>query len=110
MHAQAKTAAETDWPQIAALYEALAQINPSPVILLNQAVAIAMSGEIEKALKWIESLCSGPLEHYYLSHAARADLLRRLDRHSEAVVAYENAATLATNQLEIDFLRRRARQ
>jgi RNA polymerase sigma-70 factor, ECF subfamily len=108
LHAQAKSASETDWPQIAALYEALAQINPSPVILLNQAVAIAMSGKIEEGLKRIDALCSGPLDRYYLSHAARADLLRRLGRHSEAAAAYEQAAALATNQLEIDFLLRAA--
>jgi RNA polymerase sigma-70 factor (ECF subfamily) len=109
LHAQANTSAETDWPQIAALYEALAQINPSPVISLNHAVAVAMSGKIEEGLKRIEALCSGPLDRYYLSHAARADLLRRLGRHSEASAAYEQAAALATNQLEIDFLLKRAR-
>ncbi len=110
LHAQAATSPETDWPQIAALYEALVRISPSPVILLNEAVAIAMSGKIEEGLKRIETLCSGPLDRYYLSHAARADLLRRLGRHSEATAAYEQAAALATNQLEIDFLLRRARQ
>ena len=80
------------------------EMNPSPVIALNHAVAVAMSGQIEDGLKRIDDLGSGSLDQYYLFHAARADLLRRLNRHSEAAAAYQRALSLATNQLEIDFL------
>ena len=69
-----------------------------------------MSGRIEDGLKRIDDLCSSSLDRYYLFHAARADLLRRLKRYSEAAVAYQQAMSLATNQLEIDFLLRRVRQ
>jgi RNA polymerase sigma-70 factor, ECF subfamily len=110
LHAQAANSSETDWAQIAALYEILRRMNPSPVILLNQAVAVAMTGRMAAALERIDELCSGSLAQYYLSHAARADLLRRLGRFSEAAVAYRDAASLATNQLERDFLERRLRQ
>jgi RNA polymerase sigma-70 factor (ECF subfamily) len=110
VHAEAESASKTDWPQIAALYEVLMERNSSAVIGLNHAVAIAMSGQIEDGLKQIDDLSSGPLDQYYLFHAARADLLRRLDRHSEAAAAYQQALSLATNQLEIDFLSRRVRQ
>jgi RNA polymerase sigma-70 factor (ECF subfamily) len=110
VHAEAESSTKTDWPQIAALYEVLMERNPSAVIALNHAVAVAMSGQIGDGLKQIDDLGSGPLDQYYLFHAARADLLRRLDRHSEAAVAYQRALSLATNQLEIDFLTRRVRQ
>jgi RNA polymerase sigma-70 factor, ECF subfamily len=110
VHAEAESSTKTDWPQIAALYEVLMERNPSAVIALNHAVAVAMSGQIGAGLKQIDDLGSGPLDQYYLFHAARADLLRRLDRHSEAAVAYQRALSLATNQLEIDFLTRRVRQ
>jgi len=107
LHAQAPSSAETDWPQIAALYGALLQMNGSAVVMLNQGVAIAMSGAIEEGLKQIDDFCSGALDQYYLFHAARADLLRRLNRHAEAAAAYRRAAELATNRLEIEFLERR---
>jgi RNA polymerase sigma-70 factor (ECF subfamily) len=110
LHAQANCSAETDWLQVAALYEKLLEMNPSPVIMLNHAVAIAMSGRLELGLKRIDELCAGPLDRYYLSHAARADLLRRLHRHAEAAAAYRQAITLATNPLELDFLERRLHQ
>jgi RNA polymerase sigma-70 factor (ECF subfamily) len=110
LHAQAAHSSETDWPQIAALYEVLMRMNPSAVIALNHAVAVAMSGPIEDGLKQIDDLCSGHLDQYYLFHAARADLLRRLNRRFEAATAYQRAVSLATNQLEIDFLVRRVRQ
>jgi RNA polymerase sigma-70 factor (ECF subfamily) len=110
LHAQAPNSSATDWPQIAALYEVLMKMNPSSVIVLNHAVAVAMSGRIEDGLRRIDDLCSGSLDQYYLFHAARADLLRRLNRHSEAAAAYQHALSLATNQLEIDFLSRRVRQ
>ncbi len=110
LHAQAAHSSETDWPQIAALYEVLMKMNPSAVIALNHAVAVAMSGRIEDGLKRIDDLYSGSLDQYYLFHAARADLLRRLNRRSEAAAAYQRALSLATNQLEINFLSRRVHQ
>ena len=85
-------------------------MNPSSVIALNHAVAVAMSGPIEDGLKRIDDFCSESLDQYYLFHAARAVLLGRLDRRSEAAAAYRRALSLATNQLEIDFLLRRVRQ
>jgi RNA polymerase sigma-70 factor (ECF subfamily) len=104
LHAQAHTAAGTDWWQIAALYEKLRALNPSPVIALNHAVAVAMSAGIEEGLKQIDHLGrTGALDRYYLYHAARADLLRRLQRYSEAAEAYQRAAGLAANGVELDF-------
>jgi RNA polymerase sigma-70 factor (ECF subfamily) len=99
---------ETDWRQIAALYEKLLQLNPSPVIALNHAVAVAMSAGIEDGLKRMDDLGhTGALDQYYLFHAARAELLRRLNRYAEAAGAYEQAARLTTNGIELDFLKRR---
>jgi RNA polymerase sigma-70 factor, ECF subfamily len=105
VHAQASNAAETDWPQIAALYEKLLARNPSPVIALNHAVAVAMSTGIEEGLRRIDDLRG--LDQYYLFHAARADLLRRLHRVREAKSAYQRAANLARNSIEQNFLNRR---
>jgi RNA polymerase sigma-70 factor (ECF subfamily) len=111
LHAGASTPDDTDWPQIAALYERLLRLNPSPVIALNHAVAIAMSGAIEEGLQRIDDLGrTAVLRQYYLLHAARADLLRRLNRFSEAAAAYERAISLATNQIEREFLQRRLMQ
>ena len=111
LHVQAVTSEETDWPQIAALYEKLLERNPSPVIALNRAVAIAMSGRLEDGLNCIEELGrTGVLDQYYLFHAARADLLRRLNQNGDAEAAYHKAAALATNRIEVDFLNRRLRQ
>ena len=111
LHAQANTSVETDWHQIAALYQRLLEVNPSPVVALNHAVAVAMSAGTEEGLKRIDGLGrTGALDKYYLFHAARADLLRRLNRYTEAAAAYERAASLATNSIELDFLKRRLRQ
>lgn len=108
LHAQASLPAETDWPQIAALYGELFERNPSPVIALNRAVAVAMSGKLEEGLRAIDHLGkSGSLDRYYLYHAARADLLRRMHRRTEAVVAYREAMKLVTNLVELTFLERR---
>ena len=108
VHAQAKTAAETDWLEISALYDALAKVSPSPVVALNRAVAVGMSGELEQGLALIDQLGStGKLDEYYLFHAARADLLRRLDRPEEAKEAYGKALELTANEVEQVFLRRR---
>jgi RNA polymerase sigma-70 factor (ECF subfamily) len=111
LHAQAVTSEDTDWPQIVALYEKLLERNPSPVIALNRAVAVAMSGRLENGLEGIDDVGrTGVLDQYYLLHAARADLLRRLNRYGEAAQAYRQAASLATNSIEVHFLRRRLQQ
>jgi RNA polymerase sigma-70 factor (ECF subfamily) len=108
LHAQAKTAAETDWKQIAELYGLLARANRSPVVALNHAVATAMAEGCEKGLERIHELgASGALDSYYLYHAARADLLRRLERRQEAHLAYESALGLTANAVERRYLRRR---
>jgi len=108
VHAEGKTSAQTDWAQIAALYAELARLNPSPVVSLNHAVAVAMSDGLQKGLAMIDALgASGELENYHLYHAARADILRRLNRRDAAATAYQRAITLAANQVEADYLRRR---
>ncbi len=109
VHAQARTAEKTDWLQIAALYEKLLEWNASPVIALNCAVAVALSDGIEEGLRRIDPLAEA-LDGYYLFHAARADLLRRLNRNQEAIEAYRSAIELATNRVEIEFLERRVRE
>ena len=108
LHAQAKTAEATDWNEIAGLYAVLARTTPSSVIALNHAVAVAMSRGFETGLEQIEQIAAcGDLESYYLYHAARADLLRRLRRNNEALSAYERALSLSTNAVERRYLRRR---
>lgn len=108
VHAEALTAASTDWPQISALYAELARRNPSPVIRLNYAVAVAMGAGIEQGLALMDELeSSGALENYYLLHSARADLLRRLNRRNEAIAAYQRAVELTANSVEQNYLRRR---
>jgi RNA polymerase sigma-70 factor (ECF subfamily) len=108
VHAQAKTAEETDWDQIAALYAVLSRTTVSPVIALNHAVAVAMSRGLETGLEMIQQIAaSGDLDSYYLYHAARADLLRRLRRNDEALTAYECALSLTANAVERRYLRRR---
>jgi len=111
LHAEAGTPEDTDWAQIAALYEKLLEMNPSPVIALNHAVAIAMSRGLQEGLNRIDELGrTRVLDQYYLFHAARADLLRRLMQNGEAAAAYTKAAALATNPVEVDFLNKRLRQ
>ena len=108
VHAQAKTPDATDWQQIAALYGLLSSIQPSPVVSLNHAVAIGMSEGLEHGLAAIDSLGSSrELDSYYLFHAARADLLRRMSRACEARVSYERALHLTTNTVERRYLQRR---
>jgi RNA polymerase sigma-70 factor (ECF subfamily) len=108
LHAQAAVAADTDWREIAALYAELARINPSPVILLNRAVAIGMSEGAERGIKLIDELgVSGALDDYHLLHAARADFYRRLGRLDAAATSYRRALTLATNSIERKFLEQR---
>jgi len=108
VHAEAKTAGQTDWKQIAALYGILRTIQPSPIVDLNHAVAIAMSEGIDLGLAFIDKLgASGELDSYHLYHAARADLLRRLSRCEEALNAYNRALSLTANDIERRYLRRR---
>jgi RNA polymerase sigma-70 factor (ECF subfamily) len=110
-HAVAADPADTDWPQIAALYERLARLTPSPVIELNRAVAIAMADGPAAGLAIVEALTrSGSLVDYHLLPAVRADLLRRLDRPAEAAAQYREALTLARTDSERRFLRRRLAQ
>src|SRR5205085_6030226 len=95
-HAAAPAAAATDWRQIAALYDALLALNPSPVVELNRAVAVAMRDGPAAGLTLIDAILHrGDLGDYHLAHAARADLLRRLGRREESRQAYERALALA---------------
>ena len=105
LHAQAVTSDETDWSQIAALYGALIQMQPSPVIELNRAVALAMAQSPEHGLLAMDRAeVSGPLQEYRWYHSARADLLRRLERFDEAGAAYRRALELTANASETKFL------
>jgi RNA polymerase sigma-70 factor (ECF subfamily) len=108
VHAKAIDAAATDWAEIEALYSYLLRIQPSPVIELNHAVAVAMSNGPEHGLRIIDSLCArGELGDYHLMWAARADLLRRLGRWSEAAACYRTALERVTAESERRFLMRR---
>lgn len=108
IHAEAPRADETDWRQIVALYEELIRITASPVVALNHAVAVAMSEGLERGLSFVESAgMDGKLENYYLFHASRADLLRRLHRLDEARDAYTRALSLTTNHVEQKYIRSR---
>ena len=111
VHAQAESAAATDWRQIVALYDRLVRVQPSPVVRLNRAVAIAMCDGPEAGLAQIDALLQqGELAHYYLAHAARADMYRRLGRTAEAKSSYEKALALTEQEPERQFLRERIRQ
>jgi RNA polymerase sigma-70 factor (ECF subfamily) len=104
-HARAASASEVDWARIALLYARLAEVNPSPVVELNRAVAVAMSAGPERGLALIDGLDG--LDAYHLLHSARADLLRRLGRRDDAAASYRRALELATNPVERSFLERR---
>jgi RNA polymerase sigma-70 factor (ECF subfamily) len=109
-HASARTAADTDWPQIVALYRELLRIVPSPVVELNYAVALAMADGPEAGLHVVDALgVSGRLGDYYLLPATRADLLRRLGRNADAGDAYREALGLVTSAPERRYLERRLR-
>jgi RNA polymerase sigma-70 factor, ECF subfamily len=111
VHAQAESVAATDWRQIAALYDRLLQIQPSPVVQLNRAVAIAMCDGPEAGLAHIDALLEqGELANYYLAHSARADMYRRLGRTAEARASYEKALALTQQEPERQFLQERIRQ
>jgi RNA polymerase sigma-70 factor (ECF subfamily) len=111
LHCNAKRPEDTDWARILQLYDLLKRLNPSPIVLLNRAVAVAMVAGPEAGLQIIDSLsATGALENYHLLHAARADLLRRAGAMHQAVQAYERALTLVGNQSERRFLERRLRE
>jgi RNA polymerase sigma-70 factor, ECF subfamily len=111
VHAGAASAADTDWHQIVELYDALLQMEPSPVVALNQAVAVAMRDGPEAGLGLIDDiLANGDLADYHLAHAARADLCRRLGRTAEARESYERALALAKQEPERRFLQKRLRE
>jgi RNA polymerase sigma-70 factor (ECF subfamily) len=108
VHDGAPTADRTDWAEVVALYDALLRQAPTPVVELNRAVAVAMDSSPANGLAVMDRLADeGLLADYAYLHAARADLLRRLDRHVEARQAYERAAALTTNQAERAFLEKR---
>jgi RNA polymerase sigma-70 factor (ECF subfamily) len=111
VHAEAESTAATDWRQIVALYNQLVRIQPSPVVHLNRAVAIAMRDGPEAGLTHIDAVLEhGELANYYLAHSARADMYRRLGRTAEARSAYEKALALTQQEPERRFLEERIRQ
>ncbi len=108
VHAEAASLEETDWAQIVGLYDELLRLNPSPVVALNRAVALAMYEGEEVGLMEVERLlASGELDAYHLLHAARADLLRRLGRTDQAIAAYRQALALAQQGADRQFLQKR---
>jgi RNA polymerase sigma-70 factor, ECF subfamily len=111
VHTEAQSATATDWRQIVALYNQLVRIQPSPVVRLNRAVAIAMRDGPEAGLTHIEAVLEhGELANYYLAHSARADMYRRLGRTTEARACYEKALALTQQGPERQFLEKRIRQ
>ena len=116
VHAEAESVARTDWRQIVGLYDQLVRIQPSPVVLLNRAVAIAMCDGPEAGLAHIDAVLEpssgkqGELANYYLAHSARADMYRRLGRTAEARTSYEKALALTQQEPERQFLQERIRQ
>jgi len=103
VHSDARSASETDWPQVVALYDQLLDLSPSPVVALNRAVAVAEIEGAEKGLRLVSEL---DLPRYHLFHAVRADLLRRLGRNADAAAAYQAAIALCDNTREKEFLQR----
>lgn len=106
VHAESPNAETTDWSEIAGLYARLLELHPSPVVALNRAVAVAMADGCDAGLALIDQL-EPALHGYHLWHAARADLLRRLARRTEAISSYQRAHALAQNASELRFLARR---
>jgi RNA polymerase sigma-70 factor, ECF subfamily len=109
LHCQAVRAEDTDWPQIVRLYDVLERLQPSPIVSLNRAVAVAMVDGPGAGLNLIDTL-AGDLDHYHLLHAARADLLRRLGSPAEAAKSYKRALALVSNESERRYLERRLRE
>jgi RNA polymerase sigma-70 factor (ECF subfamily) len=108
VHAESPSAAVTDWPQIVGLYDVLLRVEPSPVVVLNRAAAVAMRDGPQAGLALIDALLArGELADYHLAHAARAELCRRLSRPAEARLSYERALALAQQEPERRFLQRR---
>jgi RNA polymerase sigma-70 factor (ECF subfamily) len=108
VHANSPSPEATDWSEIAGLYQRLLQISPSPIVALNYAVALASSEGLERGLQEVDRVgASSELESYYLFHAARADILRRLGRRDEAQRCYEQAISRTDNAVEQAYLRRR---
>jgi RNA polymerase sigma factor (sigma-70 family) len=108
-HARARTAEETNWMRIAALYDALAQLSPSPIVELNRAVALGMAFGPEAGLELLDQIaCEPSLREYHLLPSARGDLLAKLDRQAEAAAEFERAAALTQNARERELLLRRA--
>ena len=111
VHCQAARPEDTDWPQIVRLYDLLERIQPSPIVSLNRAVAVAMADGPGPALALVDNLsATDNLANYHLLHAARADLLRRLGSSVEAAKSYQRALALVTNDSERRFLERRLRE
>jgi RNA polymerase sigma-70 factor (ECF subfamily) len=111
VHCRAKRAEDTDWPQIVRLYDLLERVQPSPIISLNRAVAVAMVDGPEAGVQLIDALAAtGYLDGYHLLHAARADLLRRIGSNVEAAESYARSLALVTNDSERRFLERRLRE
>ncbi len=111
LHCEAARAEDTDWPQIVRLYDVLERLQPSPIVSLNRAAALAMVNGPRPALALIDALAAaGDLDRYHLLHAARADLLRRLGSPVEAAKSYARALELVTNEAERRYLERRLRE
>ena len=111
LHCQAKHAVDTDWPQIVRLYDRLELLQPSPIVSLNRAVAVAMADGPAIGLALIEDLMSsGDLDDYHLLHAAKADLLRRIGSRTSAAESYKRALQLVTNESEKRYLERRLKE
>ena len=110
VHSEAETAASTDWPQIVGLYNVLLRTNPSPVIELNRAVAVAMASGPADGLTLIDEILErGDLRDYYLAHSARAELCKQLGRTADAIQSYRRALELAGPEPARRFLERRLR-
>jgi RNA polymerase sigma-70 factor (ECF subfamily) len=111
LHCEAARAEDTDWPQIVRLYDVLERLQPSPIVSLNRAVAVAMVEGPRTALALIDELAAtGELDSYHLLHATRADLLRRLGMSADAAASYGRALVLVSNESERRFLERRLRE
>ncbi|HKA66421.1 MAG TPA: DUF6596 domain-containing protein, partial [Solirubrobacterales bacterium] len=110
-HARARVAEETDWVRIAALYDALSQLAPSPVVELNRAVALTMAFGPEAGLELLDRIAGEPsLKDYHLLPSVRGDFLAKLGRHAEAAAEFERAASLTANTRERDLLLKRAEE
>jgi RNA polymerase sigma-70 factor (ECF subfamily) len=106
VHAEAPSTRQTDWSEIIGLYDVLSRLDPSPVVALNRAVAVAMRDGPVAGLALVDALLP-ELEGYHLAHAARADLCRRLGRKAEAIASYEKALSMSRQEPERRFLERR---